>query len=98
MTLTDTTSGDNDTKTVQAAVEFLHNLRPRILGRLSGEDLRVGLNRMDVMRPERGDLTRAHVMWAGPSYENEHAKQLKRVCGTCTFAIHASEPSAADAL
>ncbi len=36
---------------------------------------------MDVMRPERGDLSRAHVMWAGPEYGGEEARRLKVVCG-----------------
>jgi activating signal cointegrator complex subunit 1 len=78
---------ESNTKTVQAAIELLHQLRPQILEKLGGETLQVGLNSMDIMRPERGDLTKAHVMWAGPTYDNERAKRLKRVCGTSTAFI-----------
>jgi activating signal cointegrator complex subunit 1 len=78
---------ESNTKTVQTAIELLHQLRPQILEKLGGETLRVGLNSMDIMRPERGDLTKAHVMWAGPTYDNERAQRLKRVCGTSTAFI-----------
>ncbi|KAI0091983.1 AKAP7 2'5' RNA ligase-like domain-containing protein [Irpex rosettiformis] len=67
-------------KTVQSAVQFLTALRPRIVERLAGQSLQVGLNSMDIMHPERGDLTKAHIMWAGPSYESEQARRLKHVC------------------
>ncbi|KAI0702872.1 AKAP7 2'5' RNA ligase-like domain-containing protein [Cytidiella melzeri] len=67
-------------KSVRSAIELLNALRPSIMDMLAGEDLRVGLNLMDIMKPDRGDLSKAHIMWAGPSYEDEQAKRLKRVC------------------
>ncbi|KAI0347311.1 hypothetical protein BDW22DRAFT_515439 [Trametopsis cervina] len=67
-------------KSVQSAIDFLHALRPRILEKIAGEELRLGLDQMDIMRPERGDLTKAHIMWAGPSYDSHSARHLKRVC------------------
>ena len=69
-------------RTLQSAVAFLEKMKPRIMEELKGQDLRVGLKLMDIMRPDRGDLTQAHVMWVGPSYEDENAKTLKRACGT----------------
>ncbi len=76
-------SGDAiSTQSVQTALDFMNELKPRIMEELGGRDLRVGLKFMDIMRPDRGDLTQAHVMWAGPSYNDEHAKRLKTVSGT----------------
>jgi len=80
-----TTGGQNSAgraarpRTVQSAIELLNKLRPRIMDEIAGEQLRIGLRMMDIMRPERGDLSKAHVMWAGPSHEDEQAKRLKRV-------------------
>ena len=74
-----------EAKTVQAAVQLLQALRPSIIEKLAGHDLLVGLDQMDIMRPDRGDLAKAHVMWAGPSYEGIRAQRLKRVCGTQLF-------------
>lgn len=48
---------------------------------LGQERLRVSLRCMDIMKPERQDLERAHVMWVGPSHDGEDAKQLKKVSG-----------------
>lgn len=77
------TPAATDVHTVQSAIDFLHRLKPRITEELGGGNLRVGLKLMDIMRPDKGDLTQAHIMWTGPSYEDEHAKRLKRVCGAC---------------
>ncbi|KAI0773467.1 AKAP7 2'5' RNA ligase-like domain-containing protein [Irpex lacteus] len=82
MTLADTpTQSLPPTPThLHPAQNLLTDLRPQILEKLAGHELRVGLNVMDVMRPERGDLSRAHVMWAGPEYGGEAARRLKAVC------------------
>lgn len=71
-------------KTLQSAIAFLNKLRPRIIQELSGQELCVGLKLMDILKAERGDPSKAHVMWAGPSYDNEDAKRLKRVAGAST--------------
>ncbi|KAI0350131.1 hypothetical protein OH77DRAFT_1431260 [Trametes cingulata] len=34
---------------------------------------------MDIMKPERRDDERAHVMWVGPAVDGESAKRLKKV-------------------
>ncbi|KAI0073014.1 hypothetical protein K474DRAFT_1686391 [Panus rudis PR-1116 ss-1] len=66
-------------KTLESAKALLDELKPRVMEILAGEKLRVGLKRVDIMRPDRGDLERAHVMWVGPSHEDEDAKRLKKV-------------------
>jgi activating signal cointegrator complex subunit 1 len=52
---------------------------------LGEHKLRIALDRMDVMKPDRGDLTRAHVLWLGPALEGEDARRLKEVCGEFQF-------------
>lgn len=54
---------------------------------LGGERLRVGLERMDIMRPDRGDSSRAHVMYVGPMLDSEDAKRLKAVGSTYTTTV-----------
>ncbi|OCH83916.1 hypothetical protein OBBRIDRAFT_799527 [Obba rivulosa] len=66
-------------RTLEAARALLRDIRPRILDILAGVPLRVQLDSMDIMKPERGDLERAHVMWIGPSHEGEGARRLKVV-------------------
>ncbi|VDC01513.1 unnamed protein product [Peniophora sp. CBMAI 1063] len=66
--------------TLTRATELLHTLRPRVLEMLGGEPLRVGLERMDIMPPERGDPERAHVLWVGPDLEGEDGRRLRAVC------------------
>jgi activating signal cointegrator complex subunit 1 len=69
------------TKTVSAAISLLQSLKPRITEILGNEKLRVALNRMDIMKPNRGDLEQAHVLWVGPHVENDDAKRLRDVAG-----------------
>ncbi|EMD39444.1 hypothetical protein CERSUDRAFT_121726 [Gelatoporia subvermispora B] len=66
-------------RTLDAVRTLLQGLRPRILEILGREPLRVRLGSMDVMKPERGDLERAHVMWVGPPPEGEDVRRLKAV-------------------
>ncbi|KAL4244527.1 Activating signal cointegrator 1 complex subunit 1 [Abortiporus biennis] len=65
--------------TLESSKTLLSDLRPKILEILSGNPLTVPLNRIDIMRPDRGDPEKAHVMWAGPSNEGEDFKKLKDV-------------------
>lgn len=79
---------DSGGHTHAEAQALLNALRPRILALLAdgGGDgrLRVALRRIDIMPPERGDVERAHVMWAGPPLEgaecDAESVKLKRVC------------------
>ncbi|KZT22875.1 hypothetical protein NEOLEDRAFT_1118987 [Neolentinus lepideus HHB14362 ss-1] len=66
-------------KTIAAALALLAELRPRIFGILAGEKLRVELKAMDIMKPDKGDPERAHVMWVGPS-NNGSGTKLQEVC------------------
>ncbi len=68
-------------RTLEMAKNVLQELRPQILGILAGEKLIVRLDRMDIMKPERGNQERANVMWIGPSLEGESARRLRRVAG-----------------
>ncbi|KAI0369480.1 hypothetical protein BV20DRAFT_968080 [Pilatotrama ljubarskyi] len=67
--------------TLEAAKQVLQELKPKIAEILGQEPLRVKLDRMDIMKPERRDDERAHVMWLGPAVDGESAKRLKRVAG-----------------
>ncbi|OSC98155.1 hypothetical protein PYCCODRAFT_1439489 [Trametes coccinea BRFM310] len=66
-------------RTLDAAKRVLDELKPRIAEILRGEKLRVKLDSMDIMKPERQDQERANVMWVGPSLDGESARQLKAV-------------------
>ncbi|KAL5524199.1 hypothetical protein ACEPAF_9339 [Sanghuangporus sanghuang] len=69
--------------TVPSALSLLHLLRPRILEALDSHPLRVPLSSIDVMKPDRNDPTRAHVLFTGPSEDDllsENGQRLKRVC------------------
>ncbi|KIP10739.1 hypothetical protein PHLGIDRAFT_48278, partial [Phlebiopsis gigantea 11061_1 CR5-6] len=82
MSLTDTSPVSSSVappRTVESALALLAQLRPRIMDILNGEELRVALQRADIMRPERGDLEKAHVMWVGPPHEGEDAARLKHL-------------------
>jgi activating signal cointegrator complex subunit 1 len=68
-------------KTLSSALALLAALRPRIMSILSGYRLRVALDRMDIMKPTRGDLDQAHVLWVGPLLEGADAGRLREVCG-----------------
>jgi len=70
-------------KTLESALTLLNNLKPRIMDILSGEKLRVDLNTLDIMPPDRGDLDKAHVLWMGPAVVDDH--KLRTVCGWCPF-------------
>lgn len=80
--ITESSSGQvTRPRTLESAIALLRELRPRILELLSDAQLLVALHRVDIMRPDRGDLEKAHVMWAGPSHDNDDAQRLKRVSG-----------------
>lgn len=68
-------------RTVEAAQALLNELKPQIIDMLQGVKLRAALRNLDIMPPERGDATRAHVMWIGPSSEDQDGRRLKAVCG-----------------
>ncbi|KAI0693612.1 AKAP7 2'5' RNA ligase-like domain-containing protein [Cerioporus squamosus] len=61
------TDPDAPVRTLEEATKVLQDLKPKILTMLNGERLRVSLDSMDIMKPERGDQKRAHVMWVGPA-------------------------------
>ncbi|KAH9849437.1 AKAP7 2'5' RNA ligase-like domain-containing protein [Lenzites betulinus] len=73
------TQPESEQRTLEKARAVLQVLRPRVLEALGGRRLSVRLDRMDVMRPERGDAERAHVMWVGPAQEGGSGRRLKRV-------------------
>ncbi|PAV16810.1 hypothetical protein PNOK_0687400 [Pyrrhoderma noxium] len=53
--------------TVNQAISLLHSIRPQIVQLLRGESLRIPLSAMDIMKLERNDPSRAHVLFCGPS-------------------------------
>ncbi|KIJ59283.1 hypothetical protein HYDPIDRAFT_100984, partial [Hydnomerulius pinastri MD-312] len=67
------------TKTLPEALSLLCSLGPRIMEMLSGIRLRVPLQMMDIMKPDRGNPDNAHVLWFGPSLDTEDAQRLKKV-------------------
>ena len=73
--------------TLAAARALLESLRPRVLQMLRGQRLRVGLERMDVLQPERGDASRAHVLFVGPVLGGEDGRRLRSVCGAFVSRI-----------
>lgn len=80
-------------RTVQAAQELLNQLKPQIITTLAEDKLRVSLQRIDIMKPERRDPARAHVMWMGPSDGDTEAQaatteRLKAVCGELSAVIY----------
>lgn len=78
-------------QTVASALALLESLRPRILALLEGQQLRVPLEQIDIMPPERGHPECAHVMFASPRYDSEDGKRLKRVCGWFYVVCHLSD-------
>jgi activating signal cointegrator complex subunit 1 len=68
-------------KTLSSALTLLTALKPRIMAILGDHKLCVPLDRMDIMKPDRGDLDKAHVLWLGPSLESQHTSMLSEVCG-----------------
>ncbi|KAG9308852.1 kinase A anchor protein [Chiua virens] len=67
----------NSNKTLSEALSLLSSLRPQILELLCGARLNVPLQIMNIMPPEDDDLDKAHVLWCGPSPDNEDAQRLR---------------------
>ncbi|TBU21693.1 hypothetical protein BD311DRAFT_677767 [Dichomitus squalens] len=65
-------------KTLEAARGLLREVKPKIIEILGEEKLRVSLDSMYIMPPERGDQERAHVMWIGPA-DGDGVKKFKQV-------------------
>lgn len=53
--------------TLEAATKVLNDIKEDVKALLHGEKLCVSLDSMDIMRPEKGNPERAHVMWVGPT-------------------------------
>ncbi|KAF8121225.1 kinase A anchor protein [Boletus edulis] len=70
---------DSRKKTLSQALSLLTSLEPRISEMLCGAHLMVPLQMMDIMPPDGGDPDKAHVLWLGPSHENEEARRLRQV-------------------
>ncbi|OBZ71711.1 GTP-binding protein rhoA [Grifola frondosa] len=64
-------------KTLATAISLLSTIKPQIMEILGQNKLNVMLDNMDIMKPEQRDLTRAHIMWLGPSLDNGNAQRLK---------------------
>ena len=73
----------NSRKTLSEALSLLSSLRPQISELLCGTRLKVPLQMMNIMPPDGRDPDRAHVLWLGPSLENEDAQRLLQVGGEC---------------
>ena len=74
---------DAGKKTLTAALTLLTSLRPRLVSLLAGNPLRIPLTSLDIMKPERNDVDRAHVCFVGPSekdIESEGGRRLWAVC------------------
>lgn len=70
---------------LETALRILSGLKPKIVDCLSGGELKVALKRVDIMKPDRGSLEKAHVFWTGPPEEGEDVVRLKTVCRTYTM-------------
>ncbi|KAI0056391.1 hypothetical protein BV25DRAFT_1832272 [Artomyces pyxidatus] len=73
-------SPDAPPHTLEDASYLLHSLQPRVIEILRGQKLTVGLEIMDIMKPERGGHERAHVLYVGPDLNREHGRRLRAVC------------------
>ncbi|KII90527.1 hypothetical protein PLICRDRAFT_536428 [Plicaturopsis crispa FD-325 SS-3] len=62
--------------TLDAAISLLQALRPRIIDLLAASPLRVTLDRMSIMPPDRSG---AHVLWLAPNEDNEETRRLRAV-------------------
>ena len=85
--LSESSSSENTSKphrTVAAATQLLLSLRAPISDLLKGEKLRVPLDSMDIMPPERRDQERAHVMWTGPA-ETASGERFRTIARESTF-------------
>ncbi|KAI0317856.1 hypothetical protein OF83DRAFT_1163714 [Amylostereum chailletii] len=67
------------------AITLLSTLRPRIMELLDGHKLRAGLERMDILKPERGDPKSAHVLYVGPDLASDDGLRLLAVGGRQAF-------------
>ncbi|KZS95178.1 hypothetical protein SISNIDRAFT_494566 [Sistotremastrum niveocremeum HHB9708] len=76
----DNPANEADTHTITSALNLLHSLSSKIGEILDGEKLLVPLDRMNIMKPDRGDPEQAHVMWIGPSDTSVYYPKLKQVC------------------
>lgn len=79
---------EHSTKALAAAISLLNSLRPRILEALGGQPLRIPLTVLDIMKPERNDPARAHILYTGPSEDDlisVNGQRLKNVCRMLTF-------------
>ena len=82
------TSGSTTSEpTVNQAISLLHSIRPQIVQLLRGESLRIPLSAMDIMKLERNDPSRAHVLFCGPSetdLKSPVGRLLISVAGSCS--------------
>lgn len=75
----------NSRKTLSEALSLLTSLEPQISELLRGARLKVPLQMMNIMPPDGGDPDKAHVLWLGPSLEDEDAQRLRQVGGEYGF-------------
>ena len=75
-------SAETTPNTLEAAAKLLEEIKPDVMALLGGKKLRVSLDLMDIMRPERGDPERTHVVWVGPS-EKESTDRFRVIGRTC---------------
>ena len=72
-------------KTTKTALAHLQSLKEPIISILQGSPLRISLEAIDIMKPERNDPDKAHVMFVGPNEVNskdmEQYQKLVSVCG-----------------
>ena len=72
-------------KTTKTALAHLQSLKEPIISILRGNPLRISLEAIDIMKPERNDPDKAHVMFVGPNEVNskdmEQYQKLVSVCG-----------------
>ena len=80
-TLSASATGDAPPLTVKDAIALLRGLAPTIRELLGSKPFRIPLERMDIMKPDRGNPHKAHVLWVGPSMDSPEGIQLKKACG-----------------
>lgn len=98
---TEGTTGPVQPRTLDGAVRFLENLKPRVdeLLRVSvsssidqARKIRVALNSMDTMKLEKDGG--AHVLWVGPKDGNsrdiadKETNRLRQICGEFYNSLH----------
>jgi activating signal cointegrator complex subunit 1 len=67
--------------TLERASSLLASLQPSILQLLGDRPLQVGLEQMDILKPEKGKPGSGHVLFVGPDLKSPDGIRLKRVCG-----------------